>query len=239
MSASARIYQNPAMPRELWFNFGWYIQKMQRFPSYEQWMGDFISKNDYDKIVRGVQDQLKDSSIAETAEELCGKAVCCSAASLCLCCPFCSCLVCLQRTGIFSLKTKSTAFLASSGVELDMRIEFVEYKSGQVGPPWCDSASKNLTLVAPEALKHQHGGPPPGCSLVITLQEAIPWPPPVTSAPPMEAMAGALTDAVKGAVKWVPSGKTVTLNPYTCGASLNHPSGVQRVFLPPLKTGAV
>ncbi|CAE7662991.1 unnamed protein product, partial [Symbiodinium necroappetens] len=211
MSSAGRVYQNPSAPRELWFNFGWYIKTMQKFPRYDaHWMGDFTNEGHYDEIASNLTKKLAHSNIGETHDELGEKAGKCCVMTCCLCCPCITCCLCLQKHGILAEQAKLSAFLAHflviHGIKLNMRIEFVEQKSGEVGPTWYDSKKEPLRLVA---FDRQFGGPPPGCNLVIITDTAVQWPPPPPPPPPVdpskaaEQPTGAVTGAVKGAVSWV------------------------------------
>eukprot|EP00439_Symbiodinium_sp_Y106_P053609 s599_g7.t1 len=208
MTASGRIYQNPANPRELWFNLGWYIKDKYKFPSYEGWMGEFISAADYNKVVQDLQDELNGSTVTQTKDQVDQSAVGCCLITLCLACPVCTCVVLCYDCGLKSLKGKLTSKLENSGIKQDMRIEFVKvddfFKKGDV---WKDHASKTLQLRKKGGEQFQ-GGPPPGCNLVITTKQPISWPPPSATDVVADAlqmgMAGAKS-AVQGAVAWAQS----------------------------------
>ncbi|CAE7453788.1 unnamed protein product [Symbiodinium sp. CCMP2592] len=209
MTASGRIYQNPANPRELWFNLGWYIKDKYQFPSYKGWMGEFISTADYNKVVQDLQDELNGSTVTQTKDQVDQGAICCCLITLCLACPVCSCVVLCYDIGLKSLKGKLTSKLENSGIKQDMRIEFVKaddfFRKASV---WKDHMSQTLQL-RKKGGEQFEGGPPPGCNLVITTEQPISWPPPPDAADVMadalqRGVAGA-TSAIQGAVAWAQS----------------------------------
>ncbi|CAE7557434.1 unnamed protein product [Symbiodinium necroappetens] len=208
MSASGRIYQNPDNPRELWFNLGWYIKDKYKFPSYEGWMGEFVSADDYNNVVKGLQDELNGSTVTETKDQVDQSAVGCCLITLCLACPVCTCKVLCYDCGLKSLKGKLTSRLEKSGIQQDMRIEFVKVHDGKKGNVWKDTWSTPLQLKK-NGEPPCEGGPPPGCNLVIITKQPILWPPQKES---KDALADALQmgvagakSAIQGAVAWAQS----------------------------------
>jgi len=94
MTMCDRIYQNPSNRTEIWINIGWSTPGFTRYPAWEPWMGQFVSQDDYSKLVNVcVVECSKDPPVNEN---LANGAAMCFIMCRCLCIFTVPSLLCVQ-----------------------------------------------------------------------------------------------------------------------------------------------
>jgi len=180
MTMCDRIYQNPSNRTEIWINIGWSTPGFTRYPAWEPWMGQFVSQDDYSKLINVCVEGFKDPPF-DHQRVAC--AMCCT-----LMCP-CACIC----TGpyLWHIKQQVDAMNTSIGENLTAtgvtgaRLDMVQ-AAGAHGGQWVDHRGTELLLPSGEG-GTRLGGPPLGYNLVINTKAQLAWPPQQVVAAPVQA----------------------------------------------------
>jgi len=170
MFDSGRIYQNPRNRRQIWINVGWHHTGFQRYPGWDLRLSKHFSRQAFFQIINEVREEFRNppcSTCGSNFELLqIADIACLYTAGVC----FCPWVIkkCIVKN--FSSRVDRTLELVGSRLGLNVSYHYITSASYR---GWKDINGNGTG----------HGfGPPLGCNIIITLPNAIQWPPRNTAA---------------------------------------------------------
>ena len=168
--ANSHFYQNPRATRKVWCTVGSGYKNKQICPSFEPWMERFITEEQYSQLAQILEMQFNESpDDLSPSQQFWAIMSCCLTFGIC----FCWCLYFMYRRRKLNLsRFRITAAFNDQARDMsNVCLHFADRILPGAGC-WIDSRNQPLDF-----------GPPPGYSIVFTLEEEMEWPPAVTNQP--------------------------------------------------------